>query len=55
MFFFSNLKSYKGAFHVSQDYASWYGSPDVLDHLARIRDEAEQLRRTVLHATRLML
>ena len=44
MFFFSNLKSYKGAFHMSPDYAWWYGYADVLGHLARIRDEAQQLR-----------
>lgn len=44
MFFFSNLKSYKGAFHMSPDYAWWYGYADVLGHLARIRDEATSLR-----------
>ena len=44
MFFFSNLKSYKGAFHMSPDYAWWYGYADVLGHLARIRDEADALR-----------
>jgi hydroxylamine dehydrogenase len=44
MFFFSNLKSYKGAFHMSPDYAWWYGYADVLGHLARLRDEAKQLR-----------
>ena len=44
MFFFSNLKSYKGAFHMSPDYAWWYGYADVLGHLARLRDEAQQLR-----------
>jgi len=44
MFFFSNLKSYKGAFHMSPDYAWWYGYADVLGHLARIRDEAWSLR-----------
>jgi hydroxylamine dehydrogenase len=44
MFFFSNLKSYKGAFHMSPDYAGWYGYADVLGHLARLRDEAQQLR-----------
>jgi len=44
MFFFSNLKSYKGAFHMSPDYAWWYGYADVLGHLARIRDEADRLR-----------
>lgn len=44
MFFFSNLKSYKGAFHMSPDYAWWYGYADVLGHLARIRDEANKLR-----------
>ncbi|HKQ33319.1 MAG TPA: hypothetical protein VJV40_08940, partial [Thermodesulfobacteriota bacterium] len=44
MFFFSNLKSYKGAFHMSPDYAWWYGYADVLGHLARIRDEAQSLR-----------
>jgi hydroxylamine dehydrogenase len=44
MFFFSNLKSYKGAFHMAPDYAWWYGYADVLGHLARIRDEADRLR-----------
>ena len=44
MFFFSNLKSYKGAFHMSPDYAWWYGYADVLGHLARIRDEADSIR-----------
>ena len=44
MFFFSNLKSYKGAFHMSPDYAWWYGYADVLGHLARLRDEAASLR-----------
>jgi hydroxylamine dehydrogenase len=44
MFFFSALKSYKGAFHMSPDYAWWYGYADVLGHLATIRDDAERLR-----------
>jgi hypothetical protein len=44
MFFFSALKSYKGAFHMSPDYAWWYGYADVLGHLAAIRDEAQRLR-----------
>jgi hydroxylamine dehydrogenase len=44
MFFFAALKSYKGAFHMSPDYAWWYGYADVLGHLASIRDEAERLR-----------
>ncbi len=44
MFFFSNLKSYKGAFHMAPDYAWWYGYADSLGHLARIRDDAERLR-----------
>jgi hydroxylamine dehydrogenase len=44
MFFFSALKSYKGAFHMSPDYAWWYGYAEVLGHLARVRDEAERLR-----------
>ena len=44
MFFFSALKSYKGAFHMSPDYAWWYGYADVLGHLAMIRDEAGRLR-----------
>ena len=44
MFFFSNLKSYKGAFHMSPDYAWWYGYAEVLGHSTRIRDEAERLR-----------
>src|SRR5262245_14930961 len=44
MFFFSALKSYKGAFHMSPDYAWWYGYADVLGHLARIRDDARRLR-----------
>ncbi len=41
---FSNLKSYKGAFHMSPDYAWWYGYADVLGHLARIRDEDQGIR-----------
>jgi hydroxylamine dehydrogenase len=44
LFFFSNLKSYKGAFHMSPDYSWWYGYADALGHVARIRDEAEALR-----------
>jgi hydroxylamine dehydrogenase len=44
MFFFANLKSYKGAFHMSPDYAWWYGYADVLGHATRVRDEAERLR-----------
>jgi len=44
MFFFSALKSYKGAFHMSPDYAWWYGYADVLGHLATIRDQARELR-----------
>jgi hydroxylamine dehydrogenase len=44
MFFFSALKSYKGAFHMSPDYAWWYGYADELGHLATIRDDAERLR-----------
>ena len=44
MFFFANLKSYKGAFHMSPDYAWWYGYAEVLGHASRIRDEAERLR-----------
>jgi len=44
MFFFSNLKSYKGAFHMSPDYAWWYGYAEVLGHMARIRDEEAGLR-----------
>jgi hydroxylamine dehydrogenase len=50
MFFFSALKSYKGAFHMSPDYAWWYGYADELGHLATIRDDAERLRSE--HATR---
>ncbi len=49
MFFFSNLKSYKGAFHMSPDYAWWYGYADVLGHMARVRDEAQVIRED--HAT----
>ncbi len=57
MFFFSNLKSYKGAFHMSPDYAWWYGYAEVLGHLARIRDEAASLRdaRTTRRRTQFML
>jgi len=44
MFFFANLKSYKGAVHMSPDYAWWYGYAEVLGHLLKIRDEAERLR-----------
>jgi hypothetical protein len=48
MFFFSALKSYKGAFPMSPDYAWWYGYADVLGHLAsRLRD-AETVRRRTL-------
>jgi hydroxylamine dehydrogenase len=56
MFFFSNLKSYKGAFHMSPDYAWWYGYADVLGHLARLRDEAQKLRqaRSTRHWTLFM-
>jgi hydroxylamine dehydrogenase len=52
MFFFSALKSYKGAFHMSPDYAWWYGYADVLGHLARIRDEAQRLRSAEATRTR---
>jgi hydroxylamine dehydrogenase len=57
MFFFSALKSYKGAFHMSPDYAWWYGYAEVLGHLAVIRDEAERLReaRTVRRRTLFMI
>jgi hydroxylamine dehydrogenase len=48
MFFFSALKSYKGAFHMSPDYGWWYGYADVLGHLATIRDEAERLREAAM-------
>jgi len=44
MFFFANLKSYKGAFHMNPDYSWWLGYADVLGHLTRIRDEAKRLR-----------
>jgi hydroxylamine dehydrogenase len=44
MFFFSALKSYKGAFHMSPDYSWWYGYAEVLGHLAAIRTEAQDLR-----------
>ena len=57
MFFFSNLKSYKGAMHMAPDYAWWYGYADSLGHLARIRDDGERLRaeRTTRDRTRFML
>jgi hypothetical protein len=57
MFFFSALKSYKGAFHMSPDYAWWYGYADVLGHLASIRDAAQRLRAdaAVQSRTRFML
>ena len=57
MFFFSALKSYKGAFHMSPDYAWWYGYADVLGHLATIRDHAERLRgeRSVQRQTLFMI
>jgi hydroxylamine dehydrogenase len=57
LFFFSALKSYKGAFHMSPDYAWWYGYADELGHLASIRDEAHRLRdaRTVRRQTLFML
>ncbi len=52
MFFFANLKSYKGAFHMSPDYAWWYGYAETLGHLTKIRDEAERLREARWTATR---
>ena len=52
MFFFGNLKSYKGAFHMSPDYAWWYGYAETLGHLARVRDEAERLRQAHRTASR---
>ncbi|MEK7878960.1 MAG: multiheme c-type cytochrome, partial [candidate division NC10 bacterium] len=52
MFFFANLKSYKGAFHMSPDYAWWYGYAETLGHLARVRDEAERLRQAHRTAAR---
>jgi hydroxylamine dehydrogenase len=52
MFFFSNLKSYKGAFHMSPDYAWWYGYADLLGHLARIRDEAGAIREAKTNSDR---
>lgn len=52
LFFFSNLKSYKGAFHMSPDYSWWYGYADTLGHLASIRDEAEKLREAKSTRTR---
>ncbi len=57
MFFFSALKSYKGAFHMSPDYGWWYGYADVLGHLAGIRDDAERLRqaRSVRRETLFMI
>jgi len=57
MFFFSALKSYKGAFHMSPDYSWWYGYADVLGHLAAIRDDAARLReaRDVQRETLFML
>jgi hydroxylamine dehydrogenase len=57
MFFFSALKSYKGAFHMSPDYAWWYGYADELGHLATIRDDAHRLReaRTVRRETLFMI
>jgi hypothetical protein len=57
MFFFAALKSYKGAFHMSPDYAWWYGYAEELGHLATIRDDAERLReaRTVRRGTLFML
>jgi hydroxylamine dehydrogenase len=57
MFFFTALKSYKGAFHMSPDYAWWYGYADELGHLATIRDDAKRLReaRTVRRETLFMI
>jgi hydroxylamine dehydrogenase len=57
MFFFSALKSYKGAFHMSPDYAWWYGYADALGHLANIRHEADRLRedRAVQRRTSFMI
>ena len=57
MFFFTALKSYKGAFHMSPDYSWWYGYADELGHLATIRDDAARLReaRTVRRWTLFMI
>jgi hydroxylamine dehydrogenase len=57
LFFFSNLKSYKGAFHMSPDYAWWYGYADALGHLARLRDEDHTLRQAAAtrRTTRFMI
>jgi len=57
LFFFTALKSYKGAFHMSPDYAWWYGYADELGHLATIRDDAARLReaRTVRRQTLFMI
>lgn len=57
MFFFTALKSYKGAFHMSPDYSWWYGYADELGHLATIRDDAARLReaRTVRRQTLFMI
>jgi hydroxylamine dehydrogenase len=44
LFFFSALRSYKGAFHMSPVYAWWYGYADLLGHLAAIREAAQALR-----------
>lgn len=57
MFFFTALKSYKGAFHMSPDYSWWYGYADELGHLATIRDDAARLReaRSVRRQTLFMI
>ncbi len=52
MFFFANLKSYKGAFHMSPDYAWWYGYAETMGHLIKIRDEAGRLRQAHRTASR---
>ncbi len=54
MFFFSNLKSYKGAFHMSPDFAWWYGYAEVLGHLARIREEASSIREADRHRRQML-
>ncbi len=57
LFFFSALKSYKGAFHMAPDYAWWYGYADALGELAGIRSEAQRIRHDheVLMRTRFMI
>lgn len=44
MFFRNNLKTYKGAFHVSPNYVLWNGYAELQKDLIKIKAKAEELR-----------